>query len=132
MKNKSCRISDAEWLIMKVLWEESPLNTTKIIEVLKSSSDWKPKTIHTLISRLVKKGALGILNNTVQHEFYPLVKKEDCVMEETKSFVQKAYDGSFYKLIANFIKEDKMSLTEIKKLREMFDEKIEHGKDDGK
>jgi len=45
---------------MKVLWQKSPLTASSVIEHLKQETNWSPKTIQTLISRLVKKGALCV------------------------------------------------------------------------
>lgn len=123
MEKINCKISDAEWVIMKVLWEESPLTASKIIQVLTPQTDWSPKTIHSLISRLVKKGALGIDKEHAQYEFYPLVDKKDCVQEETRSFIQKVYDGSLQLMIANFIKNEKISQKDIEELQRILDEK---------
>ncbi|SHL78592.1 BlaI family transcriptional regulator, penicillinase repressor [Anaerocolumna jejuensis DSM 15929] len=124
MKDMNCRISDAEWLIMKELWKESPQTTTKIIDALSMETNWSPKTVHSLIARLVKKGALGVDKNSGQHKFFPLVTKEECVQEETGSFVQKIYEGSIYNLVANFIHDEKMSATEMEELKKLLDEKL--------
>jgi len=124
LEEKNCKISDAEWRIMKVLWEESPVNTTQIINSLKSETSWSPKTIHSLISRLIKKEALGVDKLSSPHQFYPLVSKEDCVKEETGSFIQKVYDGSYYHMVANFISNEKMSENEIEYLKKILNEKI--------
>ncbi|AWK51929.1 CopY/TcrY family copper transport repressor [Clostridium beijerinckii] len=123
MKRNNCKISDAEWIVMRVLWAQSPLTTTKIIEALNTDINWSPKTIHSLISRLVKKEVLGVDKSFGQHQFYPLVVKEECVKEETVSFIQKIYEGSFYNMVVNFINDDKISQKEIEELKKMLDEK---------
>lgn len=123
MKKIDCKISDAEWIVMKVLWEEAPLTATKIIEALSSNKEWSPKTIHSLISRLVKKGALGVNKEMPQYEFYPLVDKRDCILEETRSFIQKVYDGSLHLMLANFIKDEKISEEELEELQRLLDKK---------
>lgn len=118
-------ISDAEWQIMKVLWKNSPLNASEIIAALKPDTAWNPKTIHTLISRLVKKEALGVRKTNPFYQYYPLVSEEECVQEETKSFLHKVYDGSFHMLVANFLKEEKLSSDEIDELQRILDHKKE-------
>lgn len=122
MDEINCKISDAEWIVMKVLWEESPLTSTDIIEYLKDKTDWKPKTIHSLINRLVKKGAIGINKEGAQFQFYPLVEKEECEMEETRSFIKKVYDGSLSLMVSNFIKNEKPSKDEIEELQNLLNE----------
>ena len=53
-------ISESELEIMKVLWEIEKGSSAEIIEQLKDKSDWKPKTIQTLITRLVSKGFVDV------------------------------------------------------------------------
>lgn len=124
MKKSNCKISDAEWLVMRVLWNHSPLTTTQIIEALDKETEWNPKTIHTLISRLVKKQALGVNKDTKQYEFYPLVTREECVKEETVSFMQRIYEGSFYNMVSHFIEDEKISPKEIEELKKLLDDKL--------
>jgi BlaI family penicillinase repressor len=123
-ENIACKISDAEWLIMKVIWQESQLTASAVTECLKSEVDWSPKTIQTLIRRLVKKGALGVNKDSSLYEYYPLVSKEECKHEETKTFLQKVYDGSLYGLIANFVKNENLSPKDIERLKCLLNEKM--------
>lgn len=52
-------ISDAEWEVMRVLWTLGPQKSQRVIDVLTNKMQWQPSTIKTLLSRLVKKGALA-------------------------------------------------------------------------
>lgn len=123
LKEAVGKISESEWHIMSVLWEESPLTSTNIIEKLKLHVRWSPKTIHTLISRLVEKGVLGVNRDTSPYLYYPLVSKEECVLHETKSFMKRFYSDSLSLLVANFIKDNKVSLEEIDELKRILEEK---------
>jgi BlaI family penicillinase repressor len=55
---KPPKISESEWLVMRVLWSKSPLAAQEVFEQLEAATKWKPKTVKTLIDRLVKKGAV--------------------------------------------------------------------------
>ena len=59
------QISEAEFEVMKVVWKLAPINTNEITERLERSTSWSPKTIQTLIKRLVNKGALAYENKAV-------------------------------------------------------------------
>lgn len=120
-------ISNAEWQVMKVLWEKSPLTSTEIIDSLKNDTTWSPKTVHTLISRLVKKEAVGVRKGSPFNQYFSLVTEEECRKVETKSFVQKVYDGSLQLLLKNYIKDEKLSAEEIDELRGILDEKGDKG-----
>ena len=52
------QISDAEFEVMNVIWKYAPINTNDIVDRLSKESDWSPRTIQTMLSRLEKKGAL--------------------------------------------------------------------------
>lgn len=121
------KISDAEWQVMKVLWKKSPLTAAEIIDKLQPETKWNRKTIHTLIRRLVKKQVLGIREES-PYTYYPLLEEELCMKEETKSFLEKVYDGSLQLLMANFLKDEKLSKKEIDKLKKLLDES-EYGGD---
>jgi BlaI family penicillinase repressor len=121
------RISDAEWLVMKVIWKRSPMTASLVIEQLKPETGWSPKTIQTLLARLVKKGALGVNKEIGLNQYYPLISQEECMYEETNSFLQKVYDGSLHLLLANFVTNEKLSPKEIQKLRNLLDEKMNEG-----
>lgn len=123
MTQVTCKISDAEWQVMKVIWQESPLTASSVIEHLKPETDWSPKTIQTLISRLVKKGALGVNKDGSFYQYYPLASQEEYMREETKSFLQKVYDGSLHLLLANFVQNENLTPKEIKELRSLLEEK---------
>ncbi|ACB86144.1 BlaI/MecI/CopY family transcriptional regulator [Natranaerobius thermophilus] len=125
MVKKTNKISDSEWEVMEVLWDDSPIPSSAIIERLQPQTDWKPKTIHTLISRLVKKGVVGVEKNTTRYLYYPLLSKEECRLTETETFLEKVYNGSVSMLVANFIKQDRLSQQEINELKKLLDDDTE-------
>ncbi len=120
---KAKRITEAELNIMKVLWKQSPINAGDIIQALRKKTQWSPKTIHTLISRLVSKEAVGITKATPYNLYFPIVSEEEYKSAQTKSFINKVYDGSIHHLVVNFIKEEKLSKEELNELRKLLDRK---------
>lgn len=117
------RISDAEWLVMKVLWGEAPQTAMQVAEALAPSTDWKPKTVMTLLNRLVKKGALGYEKVGRAHHFYPRVKEGDCLRSEGQTFLSRCFDGSLVPMVTHFLKNESLSEKEIADLRRLLDEK---------
>jgi BlaI family penicillinase repressor len=116
------QITDSEWVVMKVLWEKSPLLNRDIIKSVAERSTWSGKTIETLLRRLVDKGAVGYrLINSKVREYFPLVSHEECEKAESETFLKKVYDGSVSLLIAGLIKHQKVSGEELEKLKELID-----------
>jgi BlaI family penicillinase repressor len=121
--SKTKKITEAELYIMKVLWDKSPLNASQIIDELKDETQWNPKTIHTLIRRLVSKGIVRVEKATPYHLYYPLITRSEYQNNETESFINKVYNGSIHSLVSNFIKEEKLSKEELDKLRALLESK---------
>jgi len=117
------QISDAEWLVMKVLWKESPLGSSDVINELKGTTDWKPKTIKTLLSRLVTKKALSYEVESRGYSYYPLVSENECAKEEARSFLGRVYNGSLNLLVKNFIENKELSTEEIEELKKLLEDK---------
>ncbi len=121
--SKAHKISEAEWYVIKTLWKHSPLSASEIIEALREETHWNPKTIHTLISRLVSKGVVGVKKDVPYHLYFPLVSEADYKNVQTESFINKVYNGSIHLLITNFIKEEKLSREELDELKALLDSK---------
>lgn len=120
------KISEAELEVMKVLWARSPQTANEIIEKMGSTTDWKPKTIRTLINRLVKKEAVSYHQDKGRlYMFYPLVSQENYLQVETKSLLTRFYGAAFKPLLVNFLKEEKLSSEDINELRRILDKKTE-------
>jgi BlaI family penicillinase repressor len=116
-------ISDAEWEVMKILWAKSPATAEQVVELLAPKTDWKPKTVMTLLNRLVKKQAAGYEKKGRAFHYFPLVKEADCVRAESRSFLQRVFDGAVTPMLAQFLQEAKLSKTDIEELKQILDKK---------
>ncbi|OPX86863.1 BlaI/MecI/CopY family transcriptional regulator [Pelotomaculum sp. PtaB.Bin117] len=119
------QISGSELEVMKILWELGHATSAQIVHRLTTTSEWKPKTIQTLITRLAAKGAIKAEKTETKAFLYsPLVGQSEYRAYAGKSFLQKVYDGSLNLMIASFIKEQKISQTEIDSLKKLLDEEL--------
>src|SRR5687767_11898529 len=117
------RISDAEWVVMRALWKKSPLTTNEVVAAVQPLSQWKPKTIHTLLNRLVAKGGLRFEKKGREYMFYPLVSAEDCEHEAMRSFLGRFFDGEIAPFLARFVEREKLTPREIARLKQILEGK---------
>jgi BlaI family penicillinase repressor len=117
------KISDAEWRVMKALWERAPRTANEVVEALRSGTDWSPRTIKTLLSRLLKKGALGHRQEGRRYLYYPKVDEDACVRSESRTFVRRVFDGAAKPAMATLIEQEDLTPQEIAELRRLLDEK---------
>lgn len=117
------RISESEWQVMRVVWGKAPRTANEVVEELAASTTWKPKTIKTLLNRLVKKKALGFKKKGKAYHYYPLSEEAECVRAESHSFLRRVYGGALMPMLANFIQDPGLSAEEIAELRHILDER---------
>lgn len=116
-------ISDGELEVMKVLWQLKEATSGEIIETLLPNTQWKAKTIQTMINRLVQKGAIKADKGQGRNYRYtPLVLEDDYKLNASRQFVNKVYDGSLSLLVAGFVKNQTLSAEEISKLRTLLED----------
>ena len=84
-------LTEAEWKVMKVLWNQSPLPAFDIVQKLTEIEDWHPNTVKTLLNRLYRKKALAVKKYKNLYIYRPLVTEEDCVQVESESFMQRFF-----------------------------------------
>ena len=119
------QISEAEWEIMKIIWTNPNISAREVMKELEESIEWKINTVKTLLGRLVEKKAIGFEKNNRTYFYYPLVSKEECVKAESKSFLERVYNGSVGLMMANFLKHQKLSKKDIDQLKNILNEKDE-------
>ncbi len=117
------KISDAEWEVMKILWEDSPLPSAAIVEELQKTHTWEPKTIKTLITRLVKKDAVGFDSKARKYFYYPKVSRETCIQTEAKSLMTKFKDGMVKPLLTAFIEDESLSKEDFEEFQKILEKK---------
>jgi len=118
-------ISDAEYQVMKIIWAAgTPINTNEVVERLEDTTAWKPKTIHTLLSRLVKKGAIEYEKEGRVFVYTPLVDESEVLARENDSFLNRFYGGALNPMIVNLLEQDMLSDEDIASLRRILDEKL--------
>ena len=121
--NNIPRISEAEWKVMKILWAKSPLTTNEVVDALTPDEQWKPKTIMTMLNRLVKKSALAFKKQGRAYQYYPIVDQEDLAKAETTSFLHRVYDGALTPMLASFVEDANLSPDQIEELKRILDKK---------
>ncbi len=117
------KISESEWLVMQVLWSKGPLTANGIVKQLAGKTKWKPKTIKTLINRLVKKGALRFQKEGRKYRYHPAVSESKCVRTETRSFLRRVYRGATKPMLAAFLEDAELSAEDVKEFKKILDQK---------
>jgi BlaI family penicillinase repressor len=122
MARKTPRISEAEWEVMRVAWTRGPVTALEVVDAL-DDHGWSPRTVKSLLSRLKAKGALAYEARGKAYVYRPAVRREDCVRQESQSFLDRVFAGSVAPLLAHFVSRAKLSKEEVDELRKILAEK---------
>ena len=118
--SKQPRISESEWELMKICWSRTPVTAQEMIDALAVRDDWHPKTVKTLLNRLVKKGALGFKKDGRAYLYHPLVAEKDCISAESKSFLERVFGGSLKPMLAHFVEHGRLEPQEIAEIKKLL------------
>ena len=121
------QISEAEYEVMKIIWKKAPVSTNDITDALVKTTKWQPKTIQTLLSRLVKKGALTYEKQGRVFVYTPLVLETEYINYESDSFLKRFYNGALNAMVMNFLESDRLSEKDILELRQLLESKDKKG-----
>ena len=120
---KSPKISDAEWVVMEVLWEHSPQTAGQVVARLADRTQWKEPTVKTMLNRLGRKGALKFDTEGKRYLYRPAVSRQACVRGETRSFAERVFGGEIASMLAHFVADSKLTQKQIDELRRLLDQK---------
>jgi len=122
MKTPS-NLTDAEWDVIHVLWnEDEPCTAGRVQEALASSRGWAYSTVKTTLDRMVAKHLLTVTQEGKRHLFSPAVSASTTRFSELKHFLGQAFGGAFSPALQLLIEEEGLSPGELATLQRMIEE----------
>jgi len=111
-------ISDAEWQVMQVVWDAGgPVGSAEVVAALAGSTAWSPKTVQTLLGRLVKKGHLATEDVGGRYLYRPRLPRETTLRAEGRSFLDRVFAGDAASLLLHFARSAELTAEELAELR---------------
>src|ERR1700683_5373295 len=118
----SVSISEAESVVMEVLWRHSPIATEDVMAALQPQAKWQESTVKTLLNRLLKKGAISARKDGRRYLYSPLLKRKQWVSNESVGFLNRLFDGRVAPLVAHFSQQRKLGKNDIADLKRLIQE----------
>jgi BlaI family transcriptional regulator, penicillinase repressor len=117
------KISEAEWVVMEVVWRKNPVTALEVVQQLTDHKQWQDQTIRTMLRRLIRKKALTYTANGNVYYYAPAVSREQCVRGESQSFLERVFGGAAQPLLLQLMQETKLSPDEIAELKRILRDK---------
>ena len=111
------KIFESEYRFCLILWENEPINSTKLAQLCKEQLGWSKATTYTVIRRLAERGVLKNENATVT----ALVSKTQAQESRLEEMVEETFEGSMPAFIAAFSRSQKLTAAEVAQLKALID-----------
>jgi BlaI family penicillinase repressor len=118
----SVSISEAESVVMEVLWRRSPIATEDVMASLEPHGKWQESTVKTLLNRLLKKGAVNARKDGRRYLYSPVLTRKEWISQESTGFLNRLFDGRVTPLVAHFSSQRKLSKKDIADLKLLIQE----------
>lgn len=116
---KIIKISDAEYEIMEIIWnEDGEVTVADIIEKLEKNNSWKYTTVLTLAKRLVDKNVLKVRKDGRVNYYSPRISKDEYKSYQANGFIDDMYDGNIKSLVASLYDNKKMDVNDLNELKD--------------
>lgn len=116
------QISDYEFELMKIIWANG--GAAFYAEIVRALEDkgtpWTKNTIITLLSRLSNKGFLKASKTGFRNQYTAIVLETDYQEAQTKTLLDKLYEGSAKGLVSTLIQKDLLSPDDYEELRKYW------------
>ena len=111
------KIFESEYRFCLLLWENEPINSTKLVELCRERLGWSKATTYTVIRRLSERGVVKNENTMVSS----LISKEEAQKSRLEEMVEETFEGSVPAFIAAFSRDRKLSKQDVDQLQALID-----------
>ena len=110
---------------MKAVWKYAPVTTNEVTDRMLQIMDWSPKTVQTLLKRLVTKGVLTYEKKGRMFVYSPVFPEKAYLRQKNTSFLRRYYNGNLPVMFSSFLESEEISEKEIDSLRDILDKRFQ-------
>lgn len=111
------KIFESEYRFCLILWDNEPVNSTRLVALCRDQLGWSKATTYTVIRRLSERGILKNENAVVTS----LISKEEAQRARLEEMVDETFQGSMPVFIAAFSRSKKLTRQEVDQLQALID-----------
>lgn len=115
-------VSEAEALVMEVLWQRHPQSADEVIAAVAAQRDWAEPTVRTLLNRLLNKGVIRAERDGRRYLYSPVLERETWVAQESEGLLDRLFAGRVAPLVAHFSERGRLSEADIAELKRLIGE----------
>ena len=115
-------MSNSEWYVLECLWDSAPKTLRQSVEECREKAGWAKSTTATMVKRMGEKGLIRYEEGGRAKLFYPMVKRENVAVRQTREFLQRIYHGSVGIMMNTLAKQDGLTEKDFQELEEFLEQ----------
>jgi BlaI family penicillinase repressor len=115
-------LTEAEWPVIKVVWETEPCTAPAVQEKLHKSTGWTYSTVRTLMDRLVAKGMLKAKKEGKVTIYNSAITRRQAQHSELFYTLKHAFNGALAPMVQCLLESKDLDAQELAKIEELIRE----------
>jgi BlaI family transcriptional regulator, penicillinase repressor len=120
MPKPTVELTEAEWSIIKAVWETEPCTAPAIQEKLLKPMGWAYSTVRTLMDRMVAKGVLKAKKEGKLTIYQSAVTRAQAQHGELFYALKHAFNGALTPMVQCLLETNEVSADELAQLEELI------------
>lgn len=120
MSKPAVELTEAEWSIIKAVWENEPCTAPTIQEKLLKATGWTYSTVRTLMDRMVGKGVLKAAKEGKLTIYNSAVTREQAQRGELFYALKHAFNGALTPMVQCLLDTREISQKELDELKKII------------
>ena len=112
------KLAEGEYRFARIVWENEPLPSGKLVELSQKELGWKKSTTYTVLRKICENGIFQNKGAVVTSK----MSREEYINRKGEQYLEENYNGSLPKFVAAFMKRKKLSKKQIEELVVLIDE----------
>lgn len=117
---ESWNLTNSEWHVLNCLWERSPQTVMQLVGELGERVGWAKSTTITTLRRMEEKGLISCELEGRTRYYAPKVERRQAEVRETRSFLNKVYQGSLGLMVSAMAQDKALTREEIDQLYDIL------------
>jgi BlaI family penicillinase repressor len=128
MPRRTVELTEAEWAIIKVVWEKEPCSAPAVQAELKSRTSWSYSTVRTMLDRMTAKGILSACKSGKVTLFRSTITRKQAQRSELLYTLKNAFNGALTPMVQGLLDAGSLSQEEIAEIESLIASKKKSGK----
>jgi predicted transcriptional regulator len=125
---KTLAITDRQFEVLRILWDQGPLTVRELMEHLPRGDRQPYTTVLGLLQNMEKAGLLGHREEGLTYRYEPTVSRQEATGQLLRDFLSRFFRGSAEALVLGLVDTQELSPHELRDI----EAKLRHGRADSR